>query len=358
MESMSAADKVGVGIIGAGFIIDYHLDGLKAAGGAKLCAIAARSRASAEKAAARHAIPMATDDWRAVLDRSDVEAVVIATPDDTHREIACAAAEAGKAIMLQKPMAPSSAECRAIIAAARRAGVILQVSFMHRYFEEVVAARELIAGGKLGKVLSARMRNATPGPDWSDWFYSRAKVGGGVVLQLGVHGMDVLRHLLGDVDRLIGTIALRRTERVLNDGRIIHPDNEDHAFATYTYAEGPIVSHEMCFSEIAGTDRFGLDIFCENAVLQLRGPRGPLAMVAPGVTGHSKWVTPELPQRPFGARHHAAFLDIVRGRTTADDTAESGLATLLVAEAIYRSAETGAEQHVQRPRDALATEAA
>jgi predicted dehydrogenase len=358
MESMSAADKVGVGVIGAGFIIDYHLDGLKAAGGATLCAIAARSRASAEKVAARHAIPVATDDWRAILDRSDVEAVIIATPDDTHCEIACAAAQAGKAIMLQKPMAPSSAQCRTIIAAARRAGVILQVSFMHRYFEEVVAARELIAGGKLGKVLSARMRNATPGPDWSDWFFSRAKVGGGVVLQLGVHGMDVLRHVLGDIDRLIATTALRRTERILVDGRIIYPDNEDHAFATYTFTKGPIVSHEMCFSEIAGTDRFGLEIFCENAVLQLRGPRGPLAMVAPKITGHSQWTTPELPQRPFGARHHASFLDIVRGRAAPDDTAESGLATLLVAEAIYRSAETRAEERVQSPRDALAVEAA
>ena len=71
---------------------------------------------------------------------------------------------------------------------------------MHRYFEEVVAARELIASGKTGKVLSARMRNATPGPDWGDWFFSRAKVGSGVVLQLGVHGIDLLRHFFGEID--------------------------------------------------------------------------------------------------------------------------------------------------------------
>jgi predicted dehydrogenase len=355
---MSATETVGIGFIGAGFIADYHLNGLKAAGTAKISAVAARTMASAEKVAARHAIPVATDDWRTLLDRSDVEAVVIATPDDTHCEIACAAAKAGKAIMLQKPMAPTSAECRTVIAAARHAGVFLQVSFMHRYFEEVVAARELIAGGKLGKVLSARMRNATPGPDWSDWFFSRAKVGGGVVLQLGVHGMDVLRYMFGDVNRLIATTALRRTERTLIDGRIIHPDNEDHAFATYTFASGPIVSHEMCFSEIAGTDRFSMEIICENAVLQLRGPRGDLAIVAPGITGNSQWTTPLLPQRPFGARHHAAFLDIVRGRAAPDDTAESGLATLLVAEAIYRSDETHTEQRVQRPREALAMETA
>jgi predicted dehydrogenase len=358
VEGVNASDKVGVGVIGAGFIADYHIAGLKAAGGADLRAIAARSRASADKAVALHAIAGATDDWRTLLDRRDIDAVVIATPDGTHCEIACAAAASGKAILLQKPMAPTSVECRKIIAAARRAGVALQVSFMHRYFEEVVAARELIASGKAGKVLSARMRNATPGPDWGDWFFSRAKVGGGVVLQLGVHGIDLLRHFFGEIDALIATTALRRTERTLRDGRIIHPDNEDHAFATYAFAAGPVVSHEMCYSEIAGTDRFGLEIVCENAALHLRGPRGPLAIFAPAITGRAEWVTPPLPEAPFGARHHAAFLDIVRGRSGPDDTAESGLATLLTAEAIYRSAETRAEERVQRPQDALATEAA
>lgn len=358
MESVSAGDTVGVGMIGAGSIADYHLDGLKAAGGVSLRAITARSRASAENAAARHGIAAFSDDWRSLLDRRDVEAVVIATPDDTHCEIACAAAAAGKAILLQKPMAPTSAACCTIIAAARRAGVVLQVSFMHRYFEEVVRARELLAGGSTGKVLSARMRNATPGPDWGDWFFKRDKVGGGVVLQLGVHGIDLLRHMLGDIERLVAVTALRKTERRLKDGRVVHPDNVDHAFAIYSFAGGPIVSHEMCFSEIAGTDRFGLEIVCEEAVMHLRGPRGALAMVAPKVTGQSAWVVPEMPARPLGAHHHAAFLDIVRGRAKPDDTAEAGLATLLVAEAIYRSAERGATERVSLPRDVLAAEAA
>ena len=354
----TATDTVGVGMIGAGSIADYHLAGLKAAGGASLRAIAARTRTSAEATAARHGVAAVESDWRALLGRPDVEAVVIATPDDTHAEIACAAASAGKAILLQKPMAPTSAECRTIIAAAREAGVVLQVSFMHRYFEEVVRTRELLAEGKTGAVLSARLRNATPGPDWSDWFFKRDKVGGGVVLQLGVHGIDLLRHVLGDLERLVAIVALRKTERRLKDGRVVRPDNEDHAFATYSFAAGPIVSHEMCFSEIAGTDRFTLEIACEEATLHLRGPRGQLALFAPNVTGRSEWVAPDLPERALGARHHAAFLDIVRGRAEPDDTAESGLATLLVAEAIYRSAEHGTAEPVLSPCEVLARETA
>jgi predicted dehydrogenase len=354
---MSPADRVGVGLIGAGSIAGYHLDGLTAAGGASLRIVAARRLAGAEAAAARHGAA-ATDDWRAVLDRRDVDAVIIATPDATHAEIACAAAEAGKAVMVQKPMAPTSRDCRAIIAAARRNGTILQVSFMHRYFEEVVRAREMLAEGATGEVLSVRMRNATPGPDWNDWFYRSDQAGGGVVLQLGVHGVDLLRHLFGDIARVSATTALRRARRRLRDGRVIRPDNEDHAFAAYGFVSGALASHEMCFSEIAGTDRFAMEIVCEDAVLHLRGPRGALAVARPGDGGAIAWSVIDLPVRPLGARHHAAFLDIVRGRAAPDDTAESGLATLLTAEAIYRSADRRAEEVVPRVRDVPAGDAA
>ncbi|HEX2885199.1 Gfo/Idh/MocA family oxidoreductase [Vineibacter terrae] len=354
----AASDIVGIGMIGAGFIADYHLDGLKAAGGAAVRAIAGRGGASGARTAARHGIADVVDDWRRLLERRDIEALIVATPDETHCEIACAAAAAGKAVLLQKPMARSSQECRRIVDAFRASGTLLQVSFMHRYFEEVVQARALLAEGRTGKVLSARIRNATPGPDWGDWFFSRQKVGGGVVLQLGVHGIDLVRHVLGDIIRLCATTALRKTERRLADGRIVHPDNEDHALAAYTFAAGPVVSHEMCYSEVAGTDRFSLEIYCEQATLHLRGPRGALAVYAPQITGTKGWVMPPLPDAPFGARHHGGFLDMVRGKAPPDDTPLDGLATLLVAEAIYRSAASGSALAVPPPADALAGQVA
>lgn len=350
----AASDTVGIGVLGAGSIADYHLGGLAAAGGAAVRVIAARTAERAGAVAKRHGIPAVATDWRAVLERRDVDAVVIATPDDTHCEIACAAASAGKAILLQKPMARDAAEGARVLRAARAAGVVLQVSFMHRYFEEVVRAKALIAGGKTGPVLSARMRNATPGPDWSDWFYFKAKVGGGVVMQLGVHGIDVLRHLLGDVATVSATLATRLAERKLADGRVIRPDNEDTAFATYRFASGAIASHEIDFTEIAGTDRFAMDIHCADATLCLRGVRGALAIYAPLVTGRADWVVPELPRRAFGERHHADFLDRVRGRLPPDTTAEDGLAGLLVAAAIYRSAERGGVERVPGVAEALA----
>jgi predicted dehydrogenase len=292
----------------------------------------------AQAVAAAYAIPSVEADWRALLGRTDITAVVVATPDDTHCEIACAALEAGKAVLLQKPMARTTEEARRILAAARWSGVPLEVSFMHRHFPEVVRAREILRTGRCGRVLSARLRNATPGPDWSEWFYAREKVGGGVVLQLGVHGIDLVLHLLGPIKDVLATTALGRPQRTLRDGRIVQPDNEDLAHALYGLGGGATVSHEMSMSEVAGTDRFTLEIYCTEATLHLRGPRGPLAI---WWAGEANWEIPELSREPAGLRHHAEFLEIAAGRHPATGTAEDGLAGLIVAEAVYRSAEQG-----------------
>lgn len=345
---LAQAEPVRIGMIGAGFIAGYHLDGLRAAGGAEVRVIAGRTPEKTAALAARHGIAATSTDWRDVLARDDIDAVVITTPDDTHPEIAIAAAAAGKHILLQKPMARTADECRRIIAATQAAGVHLQVSFMHRYFEEVVMARQLLTDGAIGRPYSMRMRNATPGPDWGAWFYSKARVGGGVVMQLGVHGIDLLRHLFGGIERVSANTALLRTKRSLADGTIVNPDNEDHAFALYRFASGALASHEMSMSELAGCDRFTLEIYGERGTIWLRSGRGPLAIHAPAHTGTRDWVAPALPEREPGARHHQAFLDMVRGDVPPDGTPADGLASVLVAEAIYRSSASRREERVGR----------
>lgn len=334
---LAPGGPVRVGMIGAGFIAAYHLDGLRSAGGADLRMIAGRTPERTAALAAHYGIAACTIDWQALLARDDIDAVVITTPDETHQEIAIAAARAGKHILLQKPMARTAVECRSIIAAATAAKVHLQVSFMHRHFEEVVMARQWLADGAIGRPYMMRMRNATPGPDWGHWFYSRARVGGGVVMQLGIHGIDLLRHLFGDITSVSASTALLRTERMLADGTLAHPDNEDHALAIYQFASGALATHEMSMSEVQGCDRFTLEIYGERGTIWLRSGRGPIAMYAPQNTSVGGWQVPELPARAPGARQHTAFLDIVRNRAAPDPTAQDGLASVLVAEAIYRA---------------------
>jgi predicted dehydrogenase len=338
------AETVRIGVIGAGLISTYHLDGLAAAGGADVRVLAARSTARAGPLARRYGIPDVATDWRAVLDRADIDAVLIATPDATHEEIALAAAQAGKAVMLQKPMAMSVAQCQRILDGARAAGVDLQVSWMHRHFEEVVRTRELLAAGALGAVHHIRIRNATPGPH-EPWLFDPAHVAGGVVLQLGVHGIDLIRHLFGAIETVSATTATLQPQRSLPGGTVTSKV-EDEALATYRFRRGVLGSHEMSFCEAAGTDRFRLEIYGDAGTLLLRGTRGPLAVHAPKVLGEPGWFVPALPAAALGARQHARWLDILRGKIPSDPTAQDALEGQRVAEAIYRAAETRHEQRL------------
>jgi predicted dehydrogenase len=327
-------------MLGAGSIAEYHLAGMAAAGGADVRLIVGSGSPRAAALAARFAIPDVGNDWRAALERADVDAVIIATPDDTHETIAVAAAEAGKAILLQKPMAASPASARRIIAAAQRAHVDLQVSFMHRFFEEIVQARAWLAEDLIGRVCSVRLRNATPGPDWGDWFYARERVGNGVVDQLGVHGIDLALQLVGDVHSVSARMATLVPKRTLRDGRVVDVQTCDSAFAIYSFASGAMGSHEMSMIEARGCDRFRLEIYGERGTMWLRTGRGPLAVYAPDRFG-DEWLVPSLPDRPFGARHHAVWLAGVTGRGPRLATAREALRGMEVVEAIARSSAQG-----------------
>ncbi|OUR77318.1 hypothetical protein A9Q83_11490 [Alphaproteobacteria bacterium 46_93_T64] len=337
--SLTNQNKVRIGMIGAGEISAYHLHGLAATGMADIRVIMSRTAEAARTIADENGIDQISTNIDEVLGRDDIDAVVIATPDHTHMDFAIQSLQAGKAVLLQKPMGRDVVECQAVIDAASRSDAQLSVSFMHRYLEEVQAVRQILAEGKMGRILSARIRNATPGPNWNDWFFFRKNVGGGVVKQLGVHGIDLVRYVLGEIVSLSATCSIQRPERVLLDGRVVHPDNEDHAVAHYKLENGADVTHEISFNELSGTDRFRMEIYCEEGTLLLRTQRGRLAIFAPKVTGQNDWVIPELAQSPFGQMHHRHWLNVFGGAETSEGTAQAGLEAVKIADAIYTSNE-------------------
>lgn len=337
----SPSDKVAVALIGAGFIADYHVGGLRAAGGAEIAALVGRRYDATQARAAALGIARVETDYRAVLDDRAIDAVVIASPDNTHERIAIDALAAGKAVLLQKPMALDSSQCRAILAAAARGAAPLSVSFMHRYFPEVIWLRDALASGRFGAVHSLRLRNATPGADWADWFFRPGEVSGGVVMQLGVHGIDLCRHLFGEIGDVAARVATARPERRLADGRTVRTALEDTVVATYGLASGAMASHEMSYTERAGCDRFRLELYTDAGTVFLRTERGPAAFFAPDISGENAWVAPSLAEAPLGQAHHRHWLDVVRGVAAPDGTAEAGLRSVEIAEAIYRAAEAG-----------------
>lgn len=322
-----------VALIGAGSIAAYHLSGLRAAG-APAVAVASRTLTAAQAVAMAHDVPEALDDWRRLLGRRDVDAVIVATPDATHRELACAFLAAGKAVLLQKPMAATVAEAGLIRDAAGASGAVLEVSFMHRHFAEVVRARAMLAESVLGEVLSARIRNATPGPDWAPWFWQRAG-SGGVVAQIGVHGIDLVRHLLSPIVSVAALGGRRVPVRILRDGTRVEPELEDHVAAAYLLQGGAVVSHEMSFSDAGATDRFAMEIHGARGTLTIRGSRGALAV------RQGAWRDVMVPDDDPGRRQHAEFLEIVAGRHPPTGSDADGLAAQRVVEAVAEAVATG-----------------
>ena len=341
------AGHVGVAMLGAGFIAEYHLAGLAAAGGAEVRVLVGRSRDRTQALARRFAIPEVSTDVDAVLARTDVQAVIVATPDDTHEAMAIAVARAGKSILLQKPMAGSVEAADRIAAEAGAHGVDLQVSFMHRFFDEVVLARRLLVENTIGRVLAARIRNATPGPDWGDWFFRRASVANGVVDQIGVHGIDLVEQLLGPIRSVAAIARTALPRRRLRDGTIVDVENVDNATAIYELHDGTLVTHEMSMTEQAGTDRFRLEIYGEKGTIALRTEHGRLAFAVPDRFG-ADWQVPQLADSPLGQRQHEAWLAGVTDASSRLATTADALRGMRVVDALMRSsARRGQAQPVE-----------
>lgn len=326
-----------IAMVGAGFIADYHIPALKEAG-ANVVSVCSRTEEKAKAKAGQYEIPEHTTDYDRLLARDDLDAVVIATPDHTHTDLAIGAANAGKHILLQKPMAITTGECDEIIAAAERNGIQLHVSFMHRYLEEVEALQNLLRDEALGKIYTVRLRNATGGPGWGSWFYSKEYVSGGVLFQLGVHGIDLLRLLFGEIAATKAASVLLKKQRALSDGTVVTADNPDTVFATYRMSHDIYATHEMQYNEFSGTDRFRMEVYGERGTAFLRGPTSRLVVSAPDYYGVEGWIMPALSGPEVGLRHHRHFLEMLAGSSPYDGSAAAGRATIAVAEAVTRAA--------------------
>ena len=187
----------GVAIVGCGLIGRKRAGTL---GGAKLVACADLDVTRAE-ALARTAIgAVATDNWRAAIDRPDVDVVVVSTTNEMLAEIALAAVEAGKHVMVEKPAARSVEEIDTLIAAARKAARLVRVGFNHRYHPSLRKARELVDAGALGELMFVRGRYGHGGRIGYDqeWRADPARSGGGELMDQGVHLIDLSRWFLGD----------------------------------------------------------------------------------------------------------------------------------------------------------------
>jgi predicted dehydrogenase len=163
------------------------------------------------------------DDWHAAVRSSDVDAVVIGTPNDLHHPQALAALECGKHVLVDKPMALDLVQAQQVADAARAAQRTLLVGHMWRYRDEVVACRDRIAAGAVGAPVRTRGYGVHAGWGPSGWFTDPARAGGGALIDMGIHAIDTARFVLGDPQpvRVRASIGTAYGEYAVDDDGIV-----------------------------------------------------------------------------------------------------------------------------------------
>jgi len=163
------------------------------------------------------------DDWSEAVRAADVDAVVVGTPNALHHPQAMAALAAGKHVLLDKPMAMHLGQAREIAAAALDADRTLLVGHMWRYRDEVVAVRDRIAGGEVGRPVRTRGYGIHAGWGPSGWFTDPALAGGGALIDMGIHAIDTARFLLGDPQpaRVIASVGTAFGEYAVDDDAVV-----------------------------------------------------------------------------------------------------------------------------------------
>ena len=212
-----------IALLGTGWVMDFHARAVAAHPGAEAVAAANWREPSLRRLAERHAIPRTTTDWRALAADPRVDAAVIATPNGLHAEQAVAFLEAGKHVLVEKPMARTLAEADAMVAAARGSGARLMVAHCWRFHADVRALRARVAAGELGEVVKTRGYgvHARWGP--SGWFTDPELAGGGALLDMGVHAIDTARYLLGDPQplRVCAAVGTRYGSYQVDDDAVL-----------------------------------------------------------------------------------------------------------------------------------------
>ncbi|MFI5455118.1 MAG: Gfo/Idh/MocA family protein [Isosphaerales bacterium] len=229
MPESSTVKKVRVAFIGTGAVTAYHhLPGLRLDPRAELVAICDTEPGVLERCRAEWNVAHATTDPDAVCRLDSVDAVVIATPNDTHRPIAVAAARAGKHVMCEKPLGLSALEVRQMYEAARDAGVVHMTAFTYRFAPAMRYLRHLLKSGALGTPRHFRSQRFLDWPETSwGWRQYQARAGAGDLFDMTIHRIDFAIDLLGPIARVCGAVARFAPRDRTVDGRPCPPSDVD-----------------------------------------------------------------------------------------------------------------------------------
>jgi predicted dehydrogenase len=238
---------VRIAMLGCGLIGDFYAQALLGQRSRDQIQIAySRSQERLDQFQRKWNIKNGTTDMLKAIEHPQVDAVVIATPNHLHEQAAIAAANAGKAILCTKPLGRNAQEAYRMLQAVEQAGVF------HGYLEDLVytpktiKALSVVQDGSLGKILWVRSRETHPGPH-SSWFWNKELAGGGAIVDMGCHCIEIARNFIGKNIRPVEVVCWGATQ--------VHPiDSEDHAIGLVRFENGAIGQFEVSWSFRGGMD--------------------------------------------------------------------------------------------------------
>jgi predicted dehydrogenase len=338
---MKEAEKLRVGLLGVGAIAQVvHLPVLSRMDSVELVAVGDADRPRANAIAARFGITNVFGSDDAAFRSDMLDAIVICTPSHLHEEQAIAALQAGKHVLVEKPLAFSPAAVERVIGVAEETGRTLMIAMNNRYRPDTLALRPFAMGGELGDVfltrgawLNRKTRVVRP-----TWRHRRATAGGGVMMDLGVQTLDLCLWMLGFPD-----IASVITHMHFPEGMEV----EDTAGILVRLRSGAAVSLTISWSLVAERDRH---------YMRMLGTRGsgaiaPLAVFKEVETGHMIDVTPSVSlgrENLYTASYRqelSHFVAVARGEIE-EPLPREQVQIMKVVEAAYRSAEEKREVEI------------
>ncbi len=333
-------------MLGTGLIGDFYTMTLHGQRGRDRVLVAySRSESRAKAFGERWAIPECTTDLDAAIRHPETDVVVVALPNHLHEEAVTAVAAAGKAVLVTKPLGRNAAEARRILEAVERAGVFGGYLEDLCYTPKSLKAIKLVQAGGIGDVTWVRSRETHPGPH-SAWFWDGRLTGGGAIIDLGCHCIEIARNFVGKGNRPV--------EVMCHTDTLVHPiADEDNAIALIRFESGAIGQFEVSWTfrggmdlrdEVAGTEgtiwinhflRTGFEVFSAGHTS---------SYVAEKAETTGGWLFPvgdEVSELGYADMFSDMFAALEEGREP-QETLYDGYVVNAIMDAAYRSAKSGA----------------
>lgn len=348
--------KVKIAIVGVGSISTRHIEGYLKNSNAEIYAFCDINEARLKEKGEKYGVTrLYTDEAKMLEELPEIDAVSVCTWNSAHAPCSIMALNAGKHVLCEKPMATTVEDAIAMKEAAEKNGKLLAIGFVRRFQKSTDLVLDLVNGGNVGEIYYAKAayirRCGHPG----GWFGDKSRSGGGPLIDLGVHVIDLVRYVMGNpkpVSVYGATYAkLGQREDIKASKAYTSADKsdkdicdcEDLATALIRFDNGATLAAEMSFSLNTGGDEGGVRLFGTKAGLKIDGGVTMYSSDAGHLTD-TVYCNASMGDEVAFERETAHFVDCIRNGTECINTAEDGIELMKILTAIYRSAETGHEE--------------